>query len=69
MEYSPTLCFVGFNKKNEKTPTRKKRKRAIAELYVATELCVSRQMSNQIAKELCYDNISSVATQSLNIDR
>ena len=64
MEYSPTLCFVGFDsKKKKKIPARKKRKRAIAAFYVATELCVSRQMSKQIAKEFCHDNNSFVATQ------
>ena len=42
---------------------RKKRKRAIAAIYVAIEFCVSRQMSKKMAKEIFHDNISSVTTQ------
>ena len=61
MEYSPTLCFVGFNSKRRKFQQRKKRKRAIATIYVATEFCVSRQTSKQMAKGIDHDNISYVA--------
>ena len=53
----------GFNSKNEKIPERKKRKREISIVYVATEFSMSRQTSKKIAKELCQDNISYVATQ------
>ena len=63
MEYSPTLCFTGFNSKAKKFQKKKKIKRAIAAVYVTTEFCVSRKKSKQIAKELCHDSISSVATQ------
>ena len=63
MDYLPALCFVGFNLKNDKNPAIKKRKRAIAAVYVATEFCVSRQTCKQMAKEKCHDSISSVTTQ------
>ena len=56
MEYSPTWCFVGFNSK--------RRKRAIAAVYVATEFCVSQQTSKLIAKELCRDKRQRVAIEN-----
>ena len=62
MDYSPTLCFVGFNLK-KRILARKKIKRAITVVSVATKFCVSRQTSKQMANEICHDNISSVATQ------
>ena len=68
MDYSPTLCFAGFNSKR-RISTRKKRKRAITAVYVAKELCVLQQTSKQMVKEICHDNISSVATQKTEYRR
>ena len=62
MDYSPTLCFIGFNSKM-RISARKKRKIAIAAVSVATEFCVSQQTSKQMAKEISHDNISSVTTK------
>ena len=55
--------FCRFLFKKEKISVRKKRKRAIAAVYVAIEFFVPRQTSKQMAKEICHDNISFVATQ------
>ena len=57
------FVFCRFNFKREKNLVEKKRKRAIAAVSVATEFCVSQQTFKQMAKELCHDNISPVATQ------
>ena len=57
------FVFCRFLFKNEKISARKKRKIAITAVYVTTEFCVSRQTSKQMAKEICHDNISSIATQ------
>ena len=69
MDYSPTLCFAGFNSKRRKFQQERKEKNNCSSLCrdrvmcVATEFCVSRQTSKQMAKEICHDNISSVAKQ------
>ena len=63
MEYSPTLCFAGFISK-KKNPARKKRKTAIAAVYVAIEFCVPRQTSKLIVKELCRDKRQCVAPKN-----
>ena len=57
------FVFCRFEFKKEKISARKKRKRAIAAVYVAIEFCVLRKMSKKMAKETCHDNISSVVTQ------
>ena len=62
MDYSPTLCFAGFNSKM-RISARNKIKIAIAAVYVTTEFCVSRHMSRKMTKEICHNNIPSVATQ------
>ena len=64
MEYSPTLFFVGFNSKMREIPETKKRKRAIAAVYVATESCVSRKISKLIAKELCREKRQRAAIEN-----
>ena len=45
-------------------PARKKRKRAIAAVYVATEFCVLRQTSKLIARELYRDKRQCVAIEN-----
>ena len=62
MDYSPTMCFAGFNSKNEQIPATNERKGVIAAVYVAIKLFVSRQMPKQMAKEIYHDNISYVTT-------
>ena len=47
----------------EKISARKKRKRAIAAVPVATEFCVSRQTSKQMAKEICHDKRRAMSRQ------
>ena len=63
MDYSPTLCFAGFNLKRRKFKQERREKRAIVKVYVAIDFSVSRQNFKQMAKEICHDNLSSVATQ------
>ena len=69
MDYSPTLCFAGFNSKRREFQQKNKIKRAIAAIYVVTEFCVSRRTSKQMAKKICHNNISSVATQMIEYRR
>ena len=66
MDYSPTLCFVGFNSKMRKFQQERREKDAIVAVYVVIEFCVSRQTSKQMAKEICHDNISSFTTDSVS---
>ena len=63
MDYSPTLCFAGFYLKRRKFKQERREKKEIVAVYVATDFCVSRQTFKQMAKEICHDNISSIATQ------
>ena len=63
MDYSSTLCFEGFNLKMRKFKQERREKIAIAEVDVAIEFSVSRQTFKKMAKEICHDNLSSVATQ------
>ena len=57
------FVFCRFKFKKEKISERKKRTRANAAVFVITEFCVSRLTSKQMAKEICHDNISSIAIQ------
>ena len=56
MDYSPTLCFASFNSKRRKFQQERREKEQFQQ-------SMSRQTSKQMAKEICHDNISSVATQ------
>ena len=60
MDYSPTLCFAGFNPKMIKFQQERREKKAISVVSIATEFYVSQQTSKQMAKEICH---SVVATQ------
>ena len=62
MEYSPTLCFAGFNSKGENS-SRKEKQKGQMQHFVVIEFCVSQQTFKQMARELCHDNLSSVVTQ------
>ena len=68
MDYLQTLCFAGVNSKG-RFPVRKKRKKTIAIVSVTIEFAGSRQMSKQMARKLCHNNILCVATQDLEIGR
>ena len=62
MDYSPTLCFVGFNSKIRKFQ-QKRKKKSNCSILCCDRFCVLRQMSKQMAKEIYHDNISFVSTQ------
>ena len=66
MEYSPTLCFAGFNSKRRKFQQERREKRAIAAAYVVTKFFVSGQTPKKIAKELCRDKRQRVETENGN---
>ena len=63
MDYSPTLCFTGFNLKRRKFQKKKKEKKSnCSSLCRDRVLCVATNVQ-AMAKEICYDIISSVAKQ------
>ena len=63
------FVFHRFSSKKEKISVRKKRKRTIAAVSVATEFYVSRKTFKQMAKEICHNNISYIATQRIEYRR
>ena len=62
MDYSPALCFAGFNLKMRKFKQERRENRNYSSLCRDRVLCVATTFK-QMAKEICHDNISSVATQ------
>ena len=68
MDYLQNSCFAGVNSKRiDFQQERKEKKTSIAAVSVAIEFVGPRQMSKQMARKLCRNNIFYVATQDLEI--
>ena len=69
MEYLQTLCFAGVNsKRRDFQQERRKEKKAIAAVYVAIEICVSRQLPSNYQRNSVATTFPVVQHQNLIVD-
>ena len=68
MNYSPTLCFAGFNSKRKNFSKKEEKKSNYSSLCRNRVLCVITNVQ-EMAKEICHDNISSIATRRIEYRR